>query len=263
MIECMESPARRPVRSRTDHPRLGPAGPGPAGDGAASPRTPRADGSGRHCSRRRCSSAARAASPSRARSDPARPRWATTSSTARRVDAAKLTLAQIEAKVDPALVDITSTLGSTGTAAGTGMVISSTGEILTNNHVIAGATKHLREDRRDRHHVHRDRRRLRRRRRCRGPADPERLGAGNRDDRERVDRFGQRRDRRDRQRARQGRYADLGRRGRRRRRADDHRVRRHRLRPGDAAVTSSRSRPRCSPATPAARPSTRTDASSA
>jgi S1-C subfamily serine protease len=52
----------------------------------------------------------------------------------------KLTLAQIEAKVDPALVDITSTLGNTGTAAGTGMVISSTGEILTNNHVISGAT---------------------------------------------------------------------------------------------------------------------------
>jgi S1-C subfamily serine protease len=52
----------------------------------------------------------------------------------------KLTLAQIEAKVDPTLVDITSTLGSTGTAAGTGMVISSTGEILTNNHVISGAT---------------------------------------------------------------------------------------------------------------------------
>jgi S1-C subfamily serine protease len=51
-----------------------------------------------------------------------------------------LTLAQIEAKVDPALVDITSTLGNTGTAAGTGMVISSTGEILTNNHVISGAT---------------------------------------------------------------------------------------------------------------------------
>jgi S1-C subfamily serine protease len=51
-----------------------------------------------------------------------------------------LTLAQIEAAVDPVLVDVTSTLGSSGTAEGTGMVISSTGEILTNNHVIAGAT---------------------------------------------------------------------------------------------------------------------------
>ncbi len=52
----------------------------------------------------------------------------------------KLTLAEIEAAVDPALVDVTSTLGSTGTAEGTGIVISSTGEILTNNHVISGAT---------------------------------------------------------------------------------------------------------------------------
>jgi S1-C subfamily serine protease len=51
-----------------------------------------------------------------------------------------LTLAQIEAAVDPAIVDITATLGSTGTAKGTGMVITSTGEILTNNHVISGAT---------------------------------------------------------------------------------------------------------------------------
>ncbi|MDQ1380908.1 MAG: hypothetical protein QOJ71_1627, partial [Actinomycetota bacterium] len=52
----------------------------------------------------------------------------------------QLTLAEIEAAVDPALVDITATLGGSGTAAGTGMVISSTGEVLTNNHVIAGAT---------------------------------------------------------------------------------------------------------------------------
>ncbi|MDQ1475046.1 MAG: hypothetical protein QOE62_275 [Actinomycetota bacterium] len=52
----------------------------------------------------------------------------------------QLTLSEIEAAVDPALVDITASLGGSGTAAGTGMVISSTGEILTNNHVIAGAT---------------------------------------------------------------------------------------------------------------------------
>ena len=51
-----------------------------------------------------------------------------------------LTLAQIEAAVDPAIVDITATLGSTGTAKGTGMVITPNGEILTNNHVISGAT---------------------------------------------------------------------------------------------------------------------------
>ncbi|MDQ1380839.1 MAG: hypothetical protein QOJ71_1558, partial [Actinomycetota bacterium] len=52
----------------------------------------------------------------------------------------QLTLSEIEAAVDPALVDITATLGGSGTAAGTGMVISSTGEVLTNNHVITGAT---------------------------------------------------------------------------------------------------------------------------
>ncbi len=45
----------------------------------------------------------------------------------------------IASKVDPALVNINTTL-SQGRAAGTGMLISSTGEILTNNHVIADAT---------------------------------------------------------------------------------------------------------------------------
>jgi S1-C subfamily serine protease len=45
----------------------------------------------------------------------------------------------IAAKVDPALVNINTTLAQ-GRAAGTGMLISSTGEILTNNHVIADST---------------------------------------------------------------------------------------------------------------------------
>ena len=45
----------------------------------------------------------------------------------------------IAAKVDPAIVNINTTLAQ-GRAAGTGMIISSTGEILTNNHVIADAT---------------------------------------------------------------------------------------------------------------------------
>ena len=45
----------------------------------------------------------------------------------------------IAAKVNPALVNINTTLAQ-GRAAGTGMLISSTGEILTNNHVIAEAT---------------------------------------------------------------------------------------------------------------------------
>ena len=48
----------------------------------------------------------------------------------------------IAAKVDPGLVDINTTLGySQEQAAGTGIVISSNGVILTNNHVINGATK--------------------------------------------------------------------------------------------------------------------------
>jgi S1-C subfamily serine protease len=45
----------------------------------------------------------------------------------------------IASKVNPALVNINTTLAQ-GRAAGTGMLISSTGEILTNNHVIADAT---------------------------------------------------------------------------------------------------------------------------
>lgn len=45
----------------------------------------------------------------------------------------------IAAKVIPAVVDINTTLGS-GQAAGSGMIVSPTGEILTNNHVVAGST---------------------------------------------------------------------------------------------------------------------------
>jgi S1-C subfamily serine protease len=60
---------------------------------------------------------------------------ATTSSTT------VLTTAQIAAKVDPGLVDVISTLGDqSATAEGTGIVLTSTGEVLTNNHVIDGAT---------------------------------------------------------------------------------------------------------------------------
>jgi S1-C subfamily serine protease len=52
-----------------------------------------------------------------------------------------LTTPQIAAKVDPGLVDVVTTLGyQSGKAAGTGMVLTSTGEVLTNNHVIDGAT---------------------------------------------------------------------------------------------------------------------------
>ena len=48
----------------------------------------------------------------------------------------------IAAKVAPAIVDINSTLGyQSGLAAATGIVVSSDGKVLTNNHVIAGSTK--------------------------------------------------------------------------------------------------------------------------
>jgi S1-C subfamily serine protease len=45
----------------------------------------------------------------------------------------------ITAKVDPAIVDITTLVGS-GSAAGTGMIITSSGQVLTNNHVVNGST---------------------------------------------------------------------------------------------------------------------------
>jgi len=52
-----------------------------------------------------------------------------------------LSASQIASRVDPALVDVVSTDGYQGaTAAGTGIVLSSNGEVLTNNHVIEGAT---------------------------------------------------------------------------------------------------------------------------
>ncbi len=46
----------------------------------------------------------------------------------------------VAAKVTPGIVNINITLGGGGGAAGTGMVITSTGEVLTNNHVIDGET---------------------------------------------------------------------------------------------------------------------------
>jgi S1-C subfamily serine protease len=55
--------------------------------------------------------------------------------------ATTLTTPQIAAKVNPGIVDVVTTLGyQGGKAAGTGMVLTSTGEVLTNNHVINGAT---------------------------------------------------------------------------------------------------------------------------
>ncbi len=52
-----------------------------------------------------------------------------------------LSTSQIAGKVDPGLVDVKATLGFQGaTSLGTGIVLTSNGEILTNNHVINGAT---------------------------------------------------------------------------------------------------------------------------
>src|SRR6185437_3831207 len=52
-----------------------------------------------------------------------------------------LTTEAIVQRTDPAVVDIVSQLGGQGAAsAGTGIVLTSNGEILTNNHVIDGAT---------------------------------------------------------------------------------------------------------------------------
>jgi S1-C subfamily serine protease len=49
---------------------------------------------------------------------------------------------QIAAKVDPGLVDVNTTLGyQSARAAGTGIVLTANGIVLTNNHVINGATK--------------------------------------------------------------------------------------------------------------------------
>jgi S1-C subfamily serine protease len=54
---------------------------------------------------------------------------------------APATISSIASKVDPGLVDINTTLSyQEAQAAGTGMVITSSGEVLTNNHVIDGAT---------------------------------------------------------------------------------------------------------------------------
>src|SRR5260370_6524440 len=52
-----------------------------------------------------------------------------------------LTASQIASRVDPALVDVVSTDGYQGaTSAGTGIVLTSTGENLTNNHLIERAS---------------------------------------------------------------------------------------------------------------------------
>jgi S1-C subfamily serine protease len=62
--------------------------------------------------------------------------WATVGSSS-----AALSTSAIVSRTDPGLVDVISTLDyGQATAAGTGLVLTSTGEVLTNNHVVAGAT---------------------------------------------------------------------------------------------------------------------------
>jgi S1-C subfamily serine protease len=64
-----------------------------------------------------------------------------TASTMTAVSKTPLTASQIAHRVDPALVDVVSTEGDQGAvAAGTGIVLTSDGTVLTNNHVIRGAT---------------------------------------------------------------------------------------------------------------------------
>ena len=65
----------------------------------------------------------------------------TPASTATATSKTVLSTSQIASRVSPGLVDVTSTLGYAGaTAMGTGIVLTSNGEVLTNNHVINGAT---------------------------------------------------------------------------------------------------------------------------
>ena len=59
--------------------------------------------------------------------------------------AASQATAAVAARIDPGVVDI-NTITSNGIAAGTGMVVTSAGEVLTNNHVIAGAQRITAQD---------------------------------------------------------------------------------------------------------------------
>src|SRR6266568_5558256 len=67
--------------------------------------------------------------------------WGLSASGAMASASTPLTTSQIAARTSPGLVDIVSTLGyQNAAAAGTGLVLTSSGEVLTNDHVIDGAT---------------------------------------------------------------------------------------------------------------------------
>jgi len=121
----------------------GPSGPGgygpggPAGYGPGGPEGPEAPGTPKHPSRRarlRVLALTAAAGVLIG----AGSAWALTAGTSA---GSVLTTDQIVAKTDPGLVDVVSNLGyQSGQAAGTGIVLTPNGEVLTNNHVINGAT---------------------------------------------------------------------------------------------------------------------------
>ena len=124
-----------PGQDQSDGLWTGPEGPGRAGGGPEGPGEygSRGDGRGRRSWRQH----ALIAGASAAAAGLVIAGLAATDAMA----ATTLTTPQIAAKVDRGLVDIVTTLGyQGGKAAGTGMVLTSTGEVLTNNHVINGAT---------------------------------------------------------------------------------------------------------------------------
>jgi S1-C subfamily serine protease len=65
----------------------------------------------------------------------------TPADTATAISKSVLSASQIASRVDPGLADVVSTDGDQdATSAGTGIVLTSNGLVLTNNHVIEGAT---------------------------------------------------------------------------------------------------------------------------
>jgi len=68
---------------------------------------------------------------------------AAVSQSATALSGASVQASTVAAKVDPAVIDINTvfqTASGSGTAAGTGIILTSGGEVLTNNHVVEGAT---------------------------------------------------------------------------------------------------------------------------